>query len=238
MADIADTAVTTPGDAPLPVIAILGGTGDLGAGLARRWHEAGYPVCIGSRDPAKAAATVAALRRGAGADERRAGSLRALGNRAAAEAAEIVVLTVPFAHQAATLEAVSPALRGKILVDATVPLQAPPRLSEARMPEEGSAAARAQAIVGERVRVVSAFQNVAADHIRASAPLDADVLVCGDDKAAREAVIALVRAAGMRGLHAGKLANAVAAEALTSALLHINRHYRCRAGIRVTGLAT
>ena len=220
--------------ASLPALAVIGGTGDLGAGLARRWCEAGYPVCVGSRRLAKAQAAVAALHRAMGAGAAR-GALRALDNLAAAAAAEIVVLTVPFAHQVETLRAVRPALGGKILVDTTVPLQPPPKLSEARMPELGSAAACAQAAVGAGVRVVSAFQNVAADHVRAAGPIDCDVMVCGDDAAACEATIALAAAAGMRGLHAGKLANAVAAEALTAALIHINRRYKCRAGIRITG---
>ncbi len=222
----------------LSTIAILGGTGALGTGLARRWCQAGHPICIGSRTRAKADTAAQDLQRVMAERGADAPTVRAMENRAAAETADIAVLTVPFAHQAAVLRSVAPALDGKILVDATVPLQQPPLLSEVRLPPEGSAAACARALLGERVRLVSAFQNVAAHHLQGDGAIACDVLVCGDDTAACDEVIALAAAAGMRGLHAGKLANAAAAEALTVALIHINRRHRCRAGIRVTGLDT
>ncbi|TXS95498.1 NADPH-dependent F420 reductase [Parahaliea maris] len=219
----------------LPVLAILGGTGDLGTGLARRWAQAGYRVIIGSRTKEKAEAAVADLRevmaeRGVGAVV-----VEAMENLAAAQAADIVTLTVPFSHQASTLELVKPALQGKILIDVTVPL-VPPRVARVQLPEQGSAGQIAQELLGEEVAVVSAFQNVAAHHLQEGAGLDCDVLVCGNKKDARAEVIKLVEAAGMRGYHAGMINNAAAAEALTSVLITINKQYSCHAGIRITGL--
>ena len=213
-----------------PVIAILGGTGDLGGGLAYRWARAGYPVIIGSRTADKAEAAAAALTVAEGAPP-----VRGMDNVAAATACEIAVLTVPFANQKATLEAVRAALRDKILVDVTVPLM-PPKVARVQLPPEGSAGLAAQAILGDGVSVVSAFQNVGASHLREDHPVDCDVLVSGDKLAAREQVIALVEAASMRGWHAGPLANSVAAEALTSILIGINKRYQIDgAGIRITG---
>ncbi len=206
-----------------PTIAILGGTGDLGGGLAVRWSRAGYKIIIGSRTREKA--------------EDAAKPLGAVGmdNVSAAGACDIAVLTVPFANQKATLENVRDALNGKILIDVTVPL-VPPKVARVQMPPEGCAALAAQAVLGDGVTVVSAFQNVGASHLRDDHPVDCDVLVCGDKLAAREQVIALVEAAGMRGWHAGPLANSVAAEALTSVLIGINKRYQIEgAGLRITG---
>lgn len=218
-----------------PVLAILGGTGDLGTGLARRWAQAGYEVIIGSRtaDKAETAATaLQALMQQRGIN---AVNVRGTDNFAAAQAADIVALTVPFSHQAPTLEQVKSALQGKILIDVTVPL-VPPKVARVQLPPAGSAGQIAQQLLGDGVRVVSAFQNVAAQHLQEGHALDCDVLVCGDDKDARAQVIALVEAAGMRGFHAGSIANAAAAEALTSVLIVINKQYNCHAGIRITGL--
>lgn len=218
----------------LPVLAILGGTGDLGTGLARRWAQAGYEVIIGSRTQEKADSAVADLQevmaeRGVGEI-----SVKAMENLQAAEAADIVTLTVPFSHQAATLELLRPVLQGKILIDVTVPL-IPPKVARVQLPEEGSAGQIAQELLGEEVSVVSAFQNVAAVHLQEGHGMDCDVLVCGNKKAAREEVIKLVEAAGMRGFHAGMISNAAAAEALTSVLISINKQYGCHAGIKITG---
>jgi NADPH-dependent F420 reductase len=127
------------------------------------------------------------------------------------------------------------ALQGKILIDVTVPL-VPPKVARVQLPEQGSAGEIAQALLGEEVRVVSAFQNVAAAHLQEGRGLDCDVLVSGNKKAAREEVVKLVEAAGMRGLHAGMINNAAAAEALTSVLITINKQYSCHAGIKITGL--
>ena len=208
-----------------PTIAILGGTGDLGGGLAVRWSRAGYKIIIGSRTLEKALDAAKPL-----------GAV-GMDNVSAAKACDIAVLTVPFANQKSTLESVREQLTGKILVDVTVPL-VPPRVARVQMPPEGCAAVAAQAVLGDGVTVVSAFQNVGASHLRDDHPVDCDVLVCGDKLAAREQVIELVEAAGMRGWHAGPLANSVAAEALTSVLIGINKRYQIEgAGLRITGTA-
>ncbi|MEX1668314.1 NADPH-dependent F420 reductase [Zhongshania guokunii] len=218
-----------------PIVAILGGTGGLGTGLARRWAEAGYQIIIGSRTQDKAELAASELRDLM--QERGVGSVQvlAMDNIAAATAAEIVALTVPFAHHTSTLLSVKNALQGKILIDVTVPL-IPPKVARVQLPADGSAGQIAQNILGEGVRVVSAFQNVAAVHLQEGQGMDCDVLVCGDNKEARAQVIELVEAAGLRGLHAGSIANAAAVEAMTSLLIFINKQYKCHAGIKVTGM--
>ena len=214
----------------LPVIGILGGTGTLGKGLATRWAAAGYPLVIGSREAAKAEAAAGSISAGAGAL-----AVRGMDNLAAAQVAEIAVITLPFATRLPILREVRSALSGKILVDTTVPL-VPPKVATVQLPAEGSAAVAAQRLLGPAVRVVSAFQNVAAHKLQTGEPIDCDVLVCGDDRAAREAVIGLAAAIGLRGIDAGPLANSAAAEALTSVLIGINRRYKVDgAGIRITG---
>ena len=219
----------------LPVLAILGGTGDLGTGLARRWAQVGYEVIIGSRTQDKAEAAVADLREVMAERGVAEISVRAMENLAAAKAADIVTLTVPFSHQASTLELVRAALHGKILIDVTVPL-VPPKVARVQLPPQGSAGQIAQELLGEEVYVVSAFQNVAAAHLQEGRGLECDVLVTGNKKVAREAVIKLIEAAGMRGFHAGMINNAAAAEALTSVLITINKQYGCHAGIKISGL--
>jgi NADPH-dependent F420 reductase len=210
----------------LPAIAVLGGTGALGSALARRWAEAGYSVIIGSRDPDRAIATAV----GIGLD------VQGDGNVEAAMAAQIIILTVPYSSHAQTLEAIRPAVTGKIVVDAVVPL-VPPKVSMVQLPEGGSAALEAQALLGPQVHVVSAFHNVGAAKLHAGGDVDCDVLVFGDDKGAREMVLMLARVAGMRGIDGGGLANSIAAEALTSVLIGINRRYKVSgAGIRITGI--
>jgi len=219
----------------LPVLAILGGTGDLGTGLARRWAQAGYQVIIGSRTQEKAEAAVADLREVMAERGVAEVTVQAMENLAAASAADIVTLTVPYSHQAGTLELVKPALQGKILIDVTVPL-VPPKVARVQLPAQGSAGQIAQEILGEEVAVVSSFQNVAAAHLQEGRGVQCDVLVSGNKKAAREEVIKLVEAAGMRGFHAGMINNAAAAEALTSVLITINKQYGCHAGIKISGL--
>jgi NADPH-dependent F420 reductase len=220
-----------------PIIAILGGTGDLGTGLARRWAQAGYTVIIGSRTQEKAEAAVADLSKVMSERGVKDISVRAMDNLSAAQAASIVAMTVPFSHQASTLESVKSALAGKILIDVTVPL-VPPKVARVQLPPQGSAGQIAQALLGDEVKVVSAFQNVAAHHLQEGQGLECDVLVCGDSKEARAEVIKLVEAAGMRGFHAGSIANAAAVEAMTSVLIFINKQYNCHAGIRVTGIGS
>jgi len=218
-----------------PTLAILGGTGELGTGLARRWAEAGYKVIIGSRTQEKAEAALADLQKVMRDRDVESISVQAMDNVAAAKAADIVAITVPFSHHASTLEAVKPMLEGKILVDVTVPL-VPPKVARVQLPEQGSAGQIAQELLGEGVQVVSAFQNVAAHHLQEGHGLDCDVLVCGNSKSAREEVIKLVEAAGMRGFHAGGINNAAAVEAMTSVLIFINKQYKCHSGVRITGL--
>lgn len=215
-----------------PTIAVLGGTGQEGRGLALRWAHAGYSVVLGSRDSARAGAAAAELR-----DRLAGASVEGCDNGAAAARGAIIVLTVPYAAHRATLDAVKPALAGKILVDVTVPL-IPPHVARVQLPPEGSAAVAAQRLLGPEVKVISAFQNVSAHLLEDPvAPVDCDVLVCGDDKDARAEVVALAQAAGMRGIHGGALANSAAAEALTSVLIFINRRYGLKtSGIRFTGL--
>ena len=215
-----------------PTIAVLGGTGQEGSGLALRWAHAGYPVVIGSRDGPRAEAKAAEIRERLGG-----GSVEGCDNRRAAERGEIVVLTVPYAAHRPTLEAVKDVLVGKLLVDVTVPLM-PPQVARVQLPPEGSAAVAAQRLLGAGVKVVSAFQNVSSHLLEdLAATVDCDVLVCGDDKEARAAVVALAAAAGMRGIHGGALANSAAAEALTSVLIFIIRRYGLKSsGIRFTGL--
>ena len=217
------------------VIAILGGTGDLGTGLARRWAQAGHEVIIGSRTEEKAKTAANNLQ--STMTERGVENIkvRAMNNLAAAQAANIVVMTVPFGHQTSTLEGVKQALQGKILIDVTVPL-VPPKVARVQLPEQGSAGQIAQELLGEGVKVVSAFQNVAAHHLQEGHGLDCDVIVCGNSKEARGQVISLVEAAGMRGFHGGPINNSAASDALTSVLIFINKLYKCHAGIRIPDL--
>jgi len=217
-----------------PVIAVLGGTGDLGTGLARRWARAGYPVIIGSRTAEKAAEGAKALHAWLEDQGIRGAKVEAMENAAAAAAADIAALTVPYDHQRGTLETVRESLQGKILIDVTVPLR-PPKVGTVQLPAAGSAGQEAQALLGDGVKVVSAFQNVAAHHLQEGGPIECDVLVAGNDKEARETVVGLVEACGMKGFSIGPIANAAAAEALTSILININRQFKCHAGIRITG---
>jgi len=213
-----------------PVIAIVGGTGKLGAGLARRLAKAGYAVIIGSRDADRAQQAAQALALDT------AGQVTGQANRAAAAAADMVIVAVPFASQRAILEDIAPAVTGKIVVDATVPL-VPPKVARVQLPPEGCAAEIARAVLGAGVRLVTAFHNVAAHKLIQDVAIDCDVLVFGDEAAAREAVVELAAAMELRGVHAGPLANAAAAEALTSVLVGINKRYKSDgAGIRITGI--
>lgn len=212
-------------------IAILGGAGALGSGLARRWAKAGQQVLIGSRDPARAQDTVTAINDACGAPRASAASYRD-----AAAAADIIVVTVPFASQKDVLDQIRDLVGDKVVVDCTVPLK-PPKVGTVQLPPEGSAAQVARAILEPGARLVSAFQNVGAALLASDATIDCDVLVCSDGNEARAVGVALAEAAGLRGLEAGPLANAAAAEALTSLLIQINRRYKAdHAGIRLTGL--
>jgi len=210
-------------------IAVIGGSGNLGAALARRWAKAGRRVVIGSRDPSKASAAAGRLANELGVDVSGAGNLDA------ARQGDVVVVAVPFFSQLQVLQEIRPALTGKVLIDTTVPL-VPPKIMRVQLPREGSAALRAQQLLGAEVRLVSAFHNVAAHKLAMDEAIDCDVLVFGDDKKARAIAVELAQRAGLRGLHGGALANSAAAEALTSILIFLNRTYRVDgAGIRITG---
>ncbi len=212
-----------------PVIAVIGGTGDLGSGLARLWAKAGYTVVIGSRSVEKAQAAARELGR--------AGDVRGHDNLSAARAGDIVVLSVPYANHDAIVTEIGPVVAGKIVVDAVVPL-VPPRVSVVQLPAPGSPAVLAQRLLGAGVRVVSAFHTVGASKMRGGERADCDALVFSDDRAARDEVIALAGLVAMRGVDGGRLANSVAAEAFASVLIAINRRYKVSAaGIRITGLA-
>lgn len=208
-------------------IAVIGGTGAEGRGLALRWAAAGHEVIIGSRDAEKARAAAAAMKT----------NVQGEANLAAAHRASLVVLAVPYAAQLATVREIRPALAGKILVDVTVPL-VPPKVGTVQLPEGGSCVVRVQQELGSEVRVVSAFQNVSAHKLAdLGQRIACDVLVCADQREARRTVMALCEDAGLRGIDAGPLANSAAAEALTSLLIWINRTYKIPdAGIAITGL--
>ncbi|MBZ0296773.1 MAG: NADPH-dependent F420 reductase [Anaerolineae bacterium] len=213
-------------------IAVLGGTGKEGSGLAMRWAKADYTVIIGSRDAARATSRAAELNQQLGGDY-----LQGMDNNAAATAADLVVLSVPYSAHKATLEGVQAELAGKILVDLTVPLQ-PPKVRTVHLPEGQSAALEAQAFLGDAVKVVAAFQNVSAEKlVDPDYKVDCDVLICGNDADAKAQVIALAEAADMRGIDAGRLPNAIAIESLTPVLLYINKQYNVKgSGIRITGI--
>ena len=215
-----------------PTIAVIGGTGDLGSALASRWAAAGYPILLGSRSKEKAEAAAREMNANHGS------AVSGEDNRTAAAKADIVVVAVPYANHDTILNEIKPAVTGKIVVDAVVPL-VPPKVSVVQLPPDGSAALSAQRLLAG-ARVQSAFHNVSASKLKSGGLVDCDVLVFGDDKEARAIVIELANAAGTRGIDGGPLANSAAAEALTSVLIGINRRYKVDggAGIRITGLPT
>jgi len=222
----------TSDERTLLTVAVIGGTGKEGTGLAMRWALNGYRVIIGSRDAERAQNHAAELNARLGADV-----LKGMANSDAAAEANVIVLTVPFSAHQGTLESIKSQLDGKILLDTTVPLQ-PPRVRTVQLPAGGSAALEARTIVGDTVRIVSAFQNVTHEKLQdLEATIDCDVLMSGDDAEAKNEVAQLIAAAGMRAVDAGPLANSVAAEALTSVLLYINKKHGVKgAGIRITGI--
>ena len=214
-------------------IAIIGGTGNLGKALAWRWARAGYDVTIGSRTKEGAQTAADKLNKRLGNE-----LIRAADNLTAIEDAEVVVLTVPFSAHSTVLESIKPKLSGQILIDTTVPLR-PPAVSVAQLPKEGSAAEITQKIVGDNALVVAAFHNASAALLNEDVKIDCDVLVTADKLSTRRAIKKLVEDSGCRPINAGKLANSAASEALTSALIHINRTYKTRhSGIKITGVQT
>jgi len=214
-------------------IAILGGTGEQGPGLALRWAKAGEEVIIGSRQKEKGEKVAAELNHELGKE-----LLRGTDNVTAAAAAEVVVMTVPYTAHVSTLESVKVQLQGKIFVDVSVPLD-PENARRVMMPAAGSAAEEAQQVLGPEVKVVGALQNVSAHILRdVNAPIDCDVLVCGD-KDARPAVMRLVEklGGGIRAISAGPLEAARQIEPITALLIRLNILNKVHsAGIRLTGL--
>jgi NADPH-dependent F420 reductase len=218
--------------AAIETIAVVGGTGELGNALARRLVRSGRKVIIGSRTAERAVAAARALAGEVGSE------VQGDSNGAAAREAGIVLVAVPYAAHSGTLQEIRAFVQGKIVIDTTVPL-VPPKVMRVQLPAEGSAAVIAQRILGSEVRVISAFHNVAARKLAAGGDVDCDILVFGDDKAAREIAVQLIGSCGLRALHGGPLANSAAAEALTSVLIFINKTYRVEgAGIRITGALT
>lgn len=217
---------------PRMKIAILGGAGKEGGGLALRWANTGHSVIIGSRDAGRAQEAAAEINAALGRDV-----ASGTDNLSASEQAELVVLAVPYSAQQATVEAAREHLSGKILIDVTVPL-VPPKVSRVQLPEGGSAVVAIQTLLGEDVRVVSAFQNISAHHlVHLDEDIDCDVLVCADDADAGELVVGLAREIGLGAFYGGVLANSVVSEALTSVLIALNRRYKVPgAGIRITGI--
>jgi len=215
----------------LPVIAVLGGTGKEGPGLAMRWAHAGYKIIIGSRQAEKAQTTAVELNAKLGID-----FVEGLQNEAAARQADISVLTVVYTAHEAAVRSLKDALRGKILVDATARVD----FRDPRPPAPPSAPSQAQEVLGDGVRVVGAFQTVPAHVLKKKLgeALDTDVLVCADDLDAAGQVIQLAEAGGMRAYYAGRLENAIVAEGLTAVMISLNKHYGVRtASIAVTGLS-
>lgn len=217
-----------------PTIAVIGGTGEEGSGLAVRWAAAGYPVIIGSRSAEKADAAAAEF-----SVDLPAGSASIAGaaNAAAAAQADVIVLSVPYSAQEGTLAQVVEGCQGKTVITVVVPLM-PPKVSTVWRPPGGCAAQEAQAQLGEGVRVVAAFQNVAAGHLRdLTWTPECDILVTGDDRESKRAAIELAQAAGFFAVDAGPLANASVVEGMTAVLIGINARHKVKgSGIRLTGI--
>jgi NADPH-dependent F420 reductase len=214
-------------------IAVLGGTGKEGKGLAYRWAKAGYRVLIGSRTPEKAIAAASEI------IELLDGASSTVGmtNLEAAQQADIIVLTVPYAAHRDTLKSVKSALKGKILIDVTVPI-VPLKVTKVQMPAAGSAAQEARQILGEGVEIAAAFQTISHELLLKDEYIECDVLVTGTSKEARAEALKLVAAAGLTGWDAGPIENSVVIEGLASVLININKQYgSTHAGIRITGVS-
>jgi NADPH-dependent F420 reductase len=218
-------------------IALIGGTGDLGYGLAVRWAHAGLPIVIGSRDATKAREAADRVKAAAATNA----SVEGCENSEAAAQSSVVVMSVPFPAQAGILKSIKGSLKGSMLVDTTVPLATtvggrPTRLLGVW---EGSAAEQARALVPAEIPVVAAFHNLSAGALQdLTHPLDCDVLICGDDAAAKERLNPLVKLIpGLRPVDAGPLEMARIVESVTALLISINRRYKVpHSGLRITGL--
>jgi 8-hydroxy-5-deazaflavin:NADPH oxidoreductase len=217
---------------PIKTIAILGGTGKEGKGLAYRWAKSGLHVFIGSRTPEKANEAANELSRMLAGK----GFISGTSNIDAATRADIIVITVPYSAHRDTIESIKLAVKGKMLIDVTVPL-VPPKLSKVQMPSAGSAAQEAHQILGEVTQVTSAFHNISHEKLMQDEPVDCEVLVTGTSKIARQETLNLVMAAGLIGWDAGPIENSVVVEGMTSVLIGINKEYgSSSAGIRITGV--
>ena len=213
-------------------IAVIGGTGKEGKGLAYRWSRAGYRVIVGSRSADRAAATALEID---GMLEGKSGTT-GTSNQEAASQANVIALTVPYAAHRETLESIREVLAGKLLIDATVPL-VPGQVSKAHMPAAGSAAQEAREILGAGFEIAAAFHNISYEHLLRDGNVDCDVLVTGTSKESRDLALRLVGAAGLSGWDAGALENSAVTEGLASVLIHMNKRYGSKhAGIRITGI--
>ncbi len=217
-------------------IAVIGGTGPAGSGLAMRWALAGEQIIVGSRDVTRANETADAIRRRIG----RSAQISGMENSAACAASDLLVLTVPFEGQAALLKQLKPAIRAaSILIDATVPLAASVggRASRTIGVWQGSAAQQTAELVPKGVSVVAAFQNVSADVLNSDADVECDVIVCSDDPNATQTAIDLAsKIKGVRAIDGGKLENARIVEQITALLIGLNMRHKGHGGIRITGL--
>ena len=210
-------------------IAVVGGTGKEGSGMALRWAKAGHEVFIGSRDGARAQAKAAELHAQVG------GSIQGGDNAWAVAQGEVVVLSVPYDAHRSTLEGLKAGLEGRVVIDVTVPLK-PPAIRKVQLPAGQAAALEAQALLGPNIPLVAALHHVSSVHLLdLSHDVDCDVLACSDDPKALETCLGLIRDLGVRAFNAGPLANAIALESLTPVLLHLNKQYKTSAGIRITG---
>ena len=212
----------------IQTIGVLGGSGALGSGLSYRLGKAGYQVVIGSRNPGKASEKVNEINLRLKQEK-----ISIESNYLAAEKSELVILAVPFSNHRVIVEEIATVVQNKIVLDTTVPL-VPPKVARVQLPEYGSVAKKTQELLGKEVRVVSAFQNVAASHLYGDDALAGEILVFGNNKDARETIISLIQEIGMKGWHAGSIDNSVVAESMTSALIFMNKFYNMEgAGINI-----
>ncbi len=230
MSEKIESAPDVPATLDISSIAIIGGTGGLGSALAWCWGRAGFKIFIGSRNAEKAELAAEKFNTTLGLN-----IASGLSNQEAASVVEIIVLTVPFANHEAIVDEIAEAAQGKIVVDTTVPL-VPLKVSRVQLPEGGSVAKKTQERLGKNVRVVSAFQTIAAAELAKDKKLEDEVLVCGNNVEARTCVISLVEAAGLKGWHAGPIDNSVVSESLTPVLIFLNKRYQMEgSGIRIVG---
>ena len=209
-------------------IAILGGTGALGSALAKKWAQNGYTVIVGSRKKEKAETTAIELNKEIGSE-----LIKGLDLIEASKNCNLAVMAVPYSSHQMTLDAVKINLIGKIIIDTTVPLQG--NVTKVSLPKKGSAALEAQIFLGDKVKVVSALQNIGSHLIGSDKNIDAEVLVTGNDREAVQSVRELINDLGLTSWDAGSIENSAAAEALTSILIFINKRHKLKSsGIKIT----